>query len=109
MEELLLKAEVREQTGSKDAARVRKQGRIPANWKAKPAKLRRPRVQPELIACLRSHFGDGGYTLFSPWSRDPARSLGKPFYDCVDAIVDEFGPLVILRALIILFHLGGIM
>lgn len=30
MEELLLKAEVRERTGSKDAARVRKQGRIPA-------------------------------------------------------------------------------
>jgi large subunit ribosomal protein L25 len=29
-EELLLKAEVREHTGSKDAARVRKQGRIPA-------------------------------------------------------------------------------
>ena len=30
MEELLLKAEVREQTGSKDAASVRKRGRVPA-------------------------------------------------------------------------------
>jgi hypothetical protein len=65
--------------------------------RAKPTRLRRPVGLGGMMRVVEAQLGGGrGYTVFAPWSKDPARSMKLPVQDCIDALVDEFGPLVVL-------------